>query len=207
MRGKYMNVNDNRQNIALETARLLIRCPSEADAAVTVAFYKENAAHLKPWEPVRPAEFFTEEYWRARLRRNTAAVASVTAFTFYLFEKTNGAADRLVGMVSLSNIERGPFQNVRLGYKLAEMAQGKGLMQEALSEILRYAFEVLQLRRIEANVIPYNERSRSLLRRLGFREIGIDEEYLEINGAVRPHVLTALTRTGAHSVNCRTLQN
>ncbi|MGB0043561.1 MAG: GNAT family protein [Terriglobales bacterium] len=67
-------------------------------------------------------------------------------------------------------------------------------MLEGLSAIIRYAFEVLELRRLEANVLPENSRSLRLLKKLGFREIGLDEEYLAINGQVRPHILTSLTK-------------
>lgn len=57
-----------------------------------------------------------------------------------------------------------------IGYELAPEWQGHGLMQEALTAVLDFGFDRMQLRRVEANVMPENEPSRRLLRRLGFRE-------------------------------------
>ncbi len=99
-----------------------------------------------------------------------------------------------MGIVSLGSIERLTFQNGRLGYAIGADFEGQGLMREGLSAIIRYAFDVLGLRRFEANVMPENSRSLRLLKKLGFREIGLDAEYLVIKEQVSPHILTSLTR-------------
>ncbi len=99
-----------------------------------------------------------------------------------------------MGIVSLGGIERLAFQNGRLGYAIGADFEGQGLMREGLSAIIRYAFDVLGLRRFEANVMPENSRSLRLLKKLGFREIGLDAEYLVIKEQVSPHILTSLTR-------------
>lgn len=122
-------------------------------------------------------------------RKKAFAQIAPTPFTFFLKQ-----SNKLVGIISLRNIERLAFQNGRVGYKVDAQFEGQGLMREGLSAVIRHAFEVLGLRRLEANVMPENKRSRGLLKRLGFREIGLDENYLIINGQVRPHVLTSVTK-------------
>jgi RimJ/RimL family protein N-acetyltransferase len=47
------------------------------------------------------------------------------------------------------------------------------MMQEALTAVISFAFRDLRLRRIEANPLARNTRSRELLVRLAFREEGV----------------------------------
>ena len=175
----------------VETERLVIRLPTPQDVQITVEFYKSNREHLQKWEPTRDDEFYTEEYWENRLKQAEESVRADRAYSFYLFLKHT---NRLVGIISLENIERMAFQNGRLGYKVDAHFEAQGLMREGMAAVIGYAFDMLDLRRLEANVIPENKRSLGLLKRLGFREIGLDEEYLVINGHVSAHVLTSLTK-------------
>lgn len=169
----------------------MIRLPTSQDAQITFEFYDSNRKHLQKWEPTREDEFYTRAYWENRLKQLEDDVRADRTYSFYLFQKQS---NRLIGIISLENIERRTFQNGRLGYKIDANFEGQGLMREGMSAVIRYAFEVLGLRRLEANVMPENKRSRGLLKRLGFQEIGLDEEYLIINGNVSPHVLTSLTK-------------
>lgn len=50
--------------------------------------------------------------------------------------------------------------------------QNKGLMSEALEQVLRMGFEEMKLRRIEAFVIPSNRPSIQLMQKFGFRREG-----------------------------------
>jgi [ribosomal protein S5]-alanine N-acetyltransferase len=179
------------KNLPIETERLFMRLPTPQDALITLEFYKQNAKHLEKWEPARSAEFYTCEYWENRLQQAEEDARADRAYSFYMFLR---GSSRLVGTVSLKNIERATFQNGRLGYAIGAAFEGQGLMGEGLSAIIRHAFEVLGLRRLEANVMPENSRSLRLLKKLGFREIGLDAEYLVINGQVSPHILTSLTK-------------
>ena len=61
-------------------------------------------------------------------------------------------------------------------------------MKEALSLIMKYAKEELDLHRLEASVLIDNLRSKSVLISAGFKEIGVNESYLFINGAWKDHI-------------------
>jgi [ribosomal protein S5]-alanine N-acetyltransferase len=89
---------------------------------------------------------------------------------------------------------RGIGQYCTIGYSLDERWQGQGLMTEALGATLEYAFDQLRLHRIEANYLPHNRRSASLLQRLGFVVEGYSREYLFISGEWQDHVRSALIR-------------
>ena len=49
------------------------------------------------------------------------------------------------------------------------------------------------LHRVEATVRPENAASRAVLAKAGFREEGLLQRYLEVDGAWRDHLLVALT--------------
>jgi len=55
-----------------------------------------------------------------------------------------------------------------VGYMLATEFQGKGIMQEALTEIIKYGFETMKLHSIEAVTDPENYSSWNLLEKNGF---------------------------------------
>jgi ribosomal-protein-alanine N-acetyltransferase len=60
-------------------------------------------------------------------------------------------------------------------------------MLEGVGLVLSRAFGPLRLHRVEANVQPGNERSKALVRRLGFTKEGYSERYLKIGGRWRDH--------------------
>ena len=64
------------------------------------------------------------------------------------------------------------FHCAQTGYELNQAYWYQGIMAEAMSCILTYAFDELGLHRIEAVVDDLNERSKRLLRKLGFTHEG-----------------------------------
>lgn len=84
--------------------------------------------------------------------------------------------------------------SAEIGYDLARKFWGQGIMYEALTTLLTYAFEELTLNRIEALVIPANVRSRRLLERLGFVHEGTLREYDFFKDAFHDMEMYALLR-------------
>lgn len=64
-----------------------------------------------------------------------------------------------------------------LGYDLNRTHWRRGIMSRALGLVLEFAFERVELNRMEALVIPGNTASENLLLRLGFQAEGILREY------------------------------
>ena len=182
----------NPESLVLVTPRLRLLLPAPDAAERIIAFYAENRAHLEPWSPPFSEGFFTPEFWRERIGVARAEYEAGNSVRLVLVERDD-ASERVIGNANLSQIARGPFQACYLGYALAQGAVGKGLMEEALRALIRYAFGEMRLHRIMANYVPTNERSGRLLRRLGFTVEGYARDYLFIDGAWRDHVLTALT--------------
>lgn len=63
-----------------------------------------------------------------------------------------------------------------VGYALHPDAQGKGYMREALSAVITFGFEKLNLNTIEAYTNGQNKASTGLLERLNFVKTGHDPE-------------------------------
>lgn len=118
-----------------------------------------------------------------------------TAYGFGIFvAATEGVAPtRFVGVMNLSSVQRGPFQNAYIGYWIDEACAGMGYTPEALVMVFRLAFEDLLLHRVQISIIPRNTASRRVAEKLGLREEGLAERYLQINGVWEDHVRYAIT--------------
>src|SRR5262245_20063447 len=122
-----------------------VRPAVAADAEALAALYSANRDFLAPWEPFRDDSFFTADAQRMRLQATE-------------LERQAGVANRciiedggeMVGMVSLTAIERGPVQAAHLGYWVAKGANGRGVATKAVGEILRIAFGDYALHRVQA---------------------------------------------------------
>jgi len=85
--------------------------------------------------------------------------------------------DSLIGTVCLWNIST-ENHRAELGYELMPEFQGQGLMQEALTRVIDYAFKTLRFHTLEANVNPDNKKSVKLLEKNDFaREAYFKENY------------------------------
>jgi ribosomal-protein-alanine N-acetyltransferase len=86
--------------------------------------------------------------------------------------------DELIGACGF-NDWRHEHHRVDLGYWLLPDYWGRGIMQEALSQIVRHAFKHMSIHRVHADVEPDNTASFHLLRKLGFVHEGTlrDVEY------------------------------
>jgi RimJ/RimL family protein N-acetyltransferase len=102
--------------------------------------------------------------------------------------------DRVVGTCTLSHVDE-RNRRAEIGYALARERWGEGLMTEALTALLDFAFGELRLHRIEADVDPANAASLGLLEKLGFaREGYLRERWLVGEGAQDSVLLGLLGR-------------
>lgn len=188
-----------RRGAALElwTERARLHLPAPAEARHVLEYFQCNQEHLAPWSPPLPADFLTETYWQRRLAENRAEYEADRSLRMFLRTPAGGPDAPVIGSLSFTELVRGPFQACLLGYGIDAEHQGRGIMHAALARACRHVFEVLGLRRIQANHMPENDRSARLLGRLGFQVEGHARDYLFIDGAWRDHVLTSLTNNDA----------
>ncbi len=99
--------------------------------------------------------------------------------------------DAFIGTTTLFKVRRDQ-QRAEIGYSLVPSRQGQGLARTAVSRALRFAFDELALRRIEADVDPRNAPSIALLEKLGFSREGYMRERWNVNGELADTVFLGL---------------
>jgi [ribosomal protein S5]-alanine N-acetyltransferase len=145
--------------------------------------YDRNREHLAPWDPVRPAAFFTPTGQAADVVARLDAVRRGLGASWVLAH-----GDDVVGRVNLNNIVRGVFQSSSVGYWVDHEHVGRGLA----TALVGYAADRavgLGLHRLEAGTLVHNVASQGVLRRSGFSEYGRASAYLFIAGAWQDHLL------------------
>jgi ribosomal-protein-alanine N-acetyltransferase len=82
---------------------------------------------------------------------------------------------KLAGTICLWNIDK-ENSRIEVGYELHPDFQGKGLAHEALSKIIDYGFNTLQIETIVACPDPHNEQSKRLLEKNNFKRDTVFED-------------------------------
>ena len=188
-----MRTGRTSQTAPLELAgqRITLRTLRESDYEAWREVRVRCRDWLVPWEP-RPAgaplaaEDRASFAARCALRERERQIGSGYGFGIFV-------GDRFVGELTLSSIQRGPFQSASIGYWVDQAWAGQGLVPEAVVVTLRFAFEMLGLHRVEISIIPRNSASRRVTEKLDLRLEGVSERFLEIDGEWEDHVRYAMT--------------
>ena len=158
----------------------MIRPVRPEDAEELAALYLANREFLAPFEPARPPEFFTSGGQRTRLERQLAD----GTYPFAIVDR-----EAIAGTINLFRISRdGPASGV-IGYWIDRRSNGRGLATAAVGEILAYAFNTLDLHRVEAATLVDNVPSQRVLEKNRFERIGVARNYICIDGEWRDFVL------------------
>jgi len=165
---------------------VLLRPPRAADFQPWAELRDLSAAYLQPWEPSWAEDDLTRPAFRRRLSVYAREMELETAWPFFIFAN---AGETLVGAVTLSNIRRGVAESGTLGYWIGRPFAGRGHATAAVRAVLTFAFDTLDLHRVEASCLPANLPSRRVLQKSGFRQEGEAKAYLKINGAWADHLL------------------
>jgi ribosomal-protein-alanine N-acetyltransferase len=177
--------------VRIDGPRVYIRPPRRRDERQWVEIRRISRDFLVPWEPAWPSDAATPAAYRRRYRRFCEEWRLRNGFAFFVFEQ---GSNRLLGGITLTNVRRGVSQSGSIGYWMGKPYAGKGYMSEAVGLILYFCFDTLGLHRVEAACLLHNDASRTLLRKIGFREEGVARRYLCINGLWQDHVMHAILR-------------
>ncbi|MFD6417056.1 GNAT family N-acetyltransferase [Streptomyces sp. NPDC060194] len=170
----------------LHTSRLRLRPFEDGDAGELVALHS-NADVMRYWDsppwtdPARAARFL------ARSREMAEAGDGVRV----VMERAEDGA--FVGWCTLH--EWNPdFRSVKLGYCLGEAMWGRGYGTEAARAVLGWAFDTLDLNRVQAEVDTRNDGSARVLEKLGFVREGTLREDCVVAGVVSDSWVYGLLR-------------
>lgn len=149
----------------LQSERLLLREITEQDVEDVFEIYSNKEVMLYfadrfPFEKISEAETMIREYKEA-LSKNWGMRWGIVL-------KETGKLIGTCGFHAISEYDK----RIEIGYDLNRDYWQKGIMTEALSLIIDYAFRNTDVNRIEAMVEPPNTGSRALLEKLGFQYEG-----------------------------------
>lgn len=169
-----------------DSGRVTLRPATNGDAGEFTSLVLASAALHHPWMslPSTPEDF---DAFISRYQQPGEG-------TLLVCLRGTGA---IAGMVNITSIVRGRYQNAALSYAAFAPTAGHGYLTEGLGLAVRHAFEQLRLHRLEANIQPGNSASIRLVERLGFHREGYSPGMLFIDGAWRDHERWALTSTMA----------
>lgn len=154
----------------LTTERLILRKTEMTD--VPAMYVQRSDPRLMKYVDRKPCQ--SEEEAAAFIRMITDALDNNVGISWAI---TTRNSDEMIGSIAIWRIMKEHYRG-ELGYVLLPDYQGKGIMKEALSAVIAYGFDVLQLHSLEANTNPGNIASHKLLERHGFvREAYFKENY------------------------------
>lgn len=127
-----------------------------------------NREHLREWLPF-PDQTKSVEDSQRFIEGRIKALARGRGLTLGIWHQ-----GQLAGLVS---VRLHPFsRRGEIGYWLGWEFQGKGLITQACRALIEYAFEELNLHRVEIHCASRNRRSRAVPERLGFRKEAVLRE-------------------------------
>ncbi len=179
------------RKLRLETDRMTLRPPQHSDFRAWAAMRDSSRDFLTPWEPTWAPDHLSRKAFTNRVYWAQRSINNGSAVPLFLVRRED---DALLGAITLDNIRRGPAQAGTTGYWVGAAYARQGYMREAIQAVVHYAFQVLDLSRIEAGCLPENTASRRLLEQCGYKYEGVAQSYLQINGRWRNHVLYANLR-------------
>jgi len=153
----------------LETERLYLRRVTKED--VNEIFALRSDQEVMKYIP-RPL-VKTDEDALAHIAMIDEKIDSNEGINWAITLKNN---PKLIGIIGHYRIRPEHFR-AEIGYMLLPEHQGKGIISEAIKEVVHYGFEVIKLHSIEAIIDPENFASEKVLQKNGF----VKEAHLKEN--------------------------
>jgi RimJ/RimL family protein N-acetyltransferase len=151
----------------IETRRLLVRCYNPSDAPMLAKSITENVEHLRPWMPWVYAEPEPIEEKVQRLKRFRGMFDLGQNFVYGIFDPED---TRLLGGTGFH--PRSGESELEIGYWIHRDFVNQGLVTECTAALVKVAFELIHVHRIEIHCDPANVASAAIPRKLGFSHEG-----------------------------------
>jgi RimJ/RimL family protein N-acetyltransferase len=147
----------------VETERLVMRCWSPADARLVRTAIDSSDAHLRRWIPFMRDEPRSLPDTVARLRQLRSSFDLDQEYRYAFFDREERT---LLGGAGLFR-RVGPGA-LEIGYWISAAGNGKGYATEATAALVRVAFELLGIARVEIHCATLNAPSSRVPEKLGF---------------------------------------
>jgi ribosomal-protein-alanine N-acetyltransferase len=170
---------------SMKTDRLILREIHMGDAKDMYEYAKlPNVGPMAGWEP------------------HESLADSINVIDMFHRQKEKGAlgvwsiilkeSEKMIGTIELHGYR--PNHKAELGYVISSEHWGKGITVEAGRAVLKYAFEILQLKRVDCNAFTINKQSVRVCEKLGLFLIGIKKKaYMRYDGQIFDEVMYGIT--------------
>jgi len=173
--------------IELTTDRLLIREIHVSDSEAFCRFMQ------------------TEHYWRhspidpptaesvATLMRRLLEIRTEDPRSEYRLAAVDKQSEEFIGEACLHIFM--PWRSGEIGWGVVESRIGQGIATEMCHALLRFAFDALDLHRVQARCRSENHASRRIMAKLGMREEGVMRDNIFVRGEWWSTVQAAILST------------
>lgn len=151
----------------IETRRLVVRCYHPSDVQMLANSVTESVDHLRAWTPWAHNEPETIEVKLERLKRFRGMFDLGQDFVYGIF---NLEENRLLGGTGLHT--RLGKSELEIGYWIHQDFTNQGLVTESTAALIKVAFEIIGVHRLEIHCDPANLASAAIPRKLGFTHEG-----------------------------------
>lgn len=151
----------------IETKRLVVRCYNPSDVHMLADSVRESVEHLKPWMPWAHHEL---EPFEEKVKRLLSFRGKFDLQQDYVYGIFNRAETRLLGSTGLHT--RLGENELEIGYWIHKDFVNQGLVTESTAALIKVAFEIIHVHRIEIHCDPGNLASAAVPRKLGFTHEG-----------------------------------
>ena len=158
-----MRTTDTGPAYRVETARFVARCWAPEDAPLVRSVIDASYEHLRPWIPFMKAEPRTLGQTAARIRMLRSNFDTDAEYRYAMFEP---GGDTLIGGVGM--YPRVGHDALEIGYWVGTAHNGKGYATEAAAAMVRLAFEIELVERLEIHCDAPNIASARVPEKLGF---------------------------------------
>lgn len=170
--------------IKIETERLVLRAFNEDDSKALFDIFSDPEVmkywNTPPWRSLDDAAAF--------INNSSDSMCDSRGMTLGVYKKHSG---ELLGKVMLFNYDK-ESKRAEIGFGISQRYWGKGIVSEAGTALIKFAFNTLGLRRIEAEIDPENVSSANVLERMGFIKEGLLRQRWEVSSVISDSALYGL---------------
>ncbi|MDO5062665.1 MAG: GNAT family N-acetyltransferase [Peptostreptococcaceae bacterium] len=156
-----MNIQIDISNVVLRTERLILRpfCQEDLNDLYDYASV-DGVGQMAGWKPLESKE------------------ESQVILDLFVYGRKNFAIEyrgKVIGSLGIEQYDEARFPEFEdkkcreIGFALSKEYWGQGLMQEAVNEVIRFLFEEIGLDVILCGHFVWNERSRRVQEKCGFK--------------------------------------
>lgn len=175
----------------LESKRFVLREVKEKDYLSIYEIYSDN-------DTVKYQQMVTMQTMEQAQKSVQAFLRGFENKKFIRWCIATRQQDNVVGLITLHSFNRWNSQG-EIGFMLNKAYWRQNIMGEVGEEILKFAFQVMDLNRIEASVHPENIASIKLCEKLGFKEEGVKKEaaYNKKTNEYEDRVMLGITKNSS----------